>query len=128
MNRIALVEDEDLIRTMIKLNLELEGHRVCAFGDAEGLLESNSAGDDYDLILLDIMLPGVQGDEALAELRARGVHTPVMMLTAKGDVESKIGALHRGADDYLPKPFDVRELTARVEALLRRGAVQKEQL
>jgi DNA-binding response OmpR family regulator len=120
MSKIALVEDEDLISTMIRLNLEMEGFAVRAFLDAESMLDAHAEGEAYDLIMLDIMLPGMSGEDALARLRERGVDTPVMMLTAKSDVETRISALQHGADDYLPKPFNVGELIARVNALLRR--------
>jgi DNA-binding response OmpR family regulator len=74
-----------------------------------------------DIVLLDIMLPGISGEVAISELRRRGLSVPVMMLTAKRDLETRVRTLERGADDYLAKPFDVEELVARVNALLRRA-------
>jgi DNA-binding response OmpR family regulator len=122
MRKVILVEDEELISTMIRINLEQEGLAVESFGDAEAML-THVAGHpgSFDVVLLDIMLPGIQGDAALLELRRLGVDAPVMMLTAKSDVDTRVEALNLGADDYLAKPFNVRELVARVNALLRRG-------
>jgi len=121
--RIVLVEDEELISTMVRLNLEHEGFQVKSFGNAESMLAYVTANPgDFDIVLLDIMLPGMSGELALAELRRLAVAAPVMMMTAKSDVNSKVNALDHGADDYLPKPFNVRELVARVHALLRRGS------
>jgi DNA-binding response OmpR family regulator len=123
MHKVILVEDEELIRTMIRLNLEQEGLAVEWYADAESMLQQVGSGAPAcDLFLLDIMLPGMSGVEALVELRGRGQTAPVLMLTAKSEVESRVTALDLGADDYLPKPFDLRELVARVGALLRRGA------
>lgn len=120
MYRVALIEDEALIREMIRLNLETKGYQVECFDAGEGFLD-RLADAAYDVILLDIMLPGISGEDALKEIRKRGVTAPVMMVTAKGDVASKVGALLQGADDYLPKPFDIQELLARVAALIRRS-------
>lgn len=120
MYRVALIEDEALIREMIRLNLEKKGYRVECFDLGEGFLD-RLADAAYDVILLDIMLPGMPGEEVLKEIRKRGVTAPVMMVTARGDIASKVGALSQGADDYLPKPFDVQELLARVAALIRRS-------
>ena len=121
--RVVLVEDEELISTMVRLNLEHEGFHVRHFDTAEAMLEFVTADPGaIDIVLLDIMLPGMDGAQALAELRRRAIAVPVMMLTAKSDVDSRVSALEGGADDYLPKPFNVRELVARVHALLRRGS------
>ena len=128
MTRIVLVEDEELIATMVKLNLEDEGFTVEHFADAEAMLEymaDNHAG--CDLVLLDIMLPGMHGDQALVELRKLNIAAPIMMLTAKQDIETRVTALNQGADDYLPKPFNVQELVARVHALIRRSSQSREQ-
>jgi DNA-binding response OmpR family regulator len=121
MHTVLLVEDEELISTMVRLNLEQEGFAVQHFGNAESMLEfatSNPSG--FDIVLLDIMLPGMTGEEALPKLRKHCPDVPVMMLTAKQDVETRVSTLNRGADDYLPKPFNVLELIARVNSLLRR--------
>jgi DNA-binding response OmpR family regulator len=125
MHKVVLVEDEALISTMIRLNLEQEGLAVESFCEAESMLDWTAAHPAAaELFLLDIMLPGMTGVEALVELRRRGISTPVMMLTARAEVESKVEALDLGADDYLPKPFNVRELLARVNALLRRASAE----
>jgi len=122
MARVVLVEDEELISTMVRLNLEAEGLAVEHFVDAESMLkymQSNHA--KCDLVLLDIMLPGMTGDLALVELRKLNIAAPIMMLTAKQDIDTRVDALNKGADDYLPKPFNVQELVARVHALIRRS-------
>lgn len=117
MQRILIVEDEEAIANLIKVNLEAEGYCCsCAY--------DGKAGADYieketfDLILLDIMLPEINGYELLEYIKPLG--TPVIFLTAKGGVDDRIKGLKLGADDYMPKPFQIGELVARVEALLRR--------
>jgi DNA-binding response OmpR family regulator len=123
--RILLAEDEQLVGTMVRLNLESEGHEVTWCKTAPAALEE-ATGRPFDLVLLDIGLPGGDGLSVLAELRKRGIGTPVMMLTARGDVASKVKALDLGADDYLGKPFDVAELIARAGALIRRSRADRE--
>ncbi len=121
MNRVLLVEDEELISTMVRLNLEQEGFSVQHFADAESMLEFVEAHpQEFDIVLLDIMLPGISGEQALPRLREHCPDVPILMLTAKQDIETKVSTLERGADDYLPKPFNVLELVARVNSLLRR--------
>lgn len=120
MYKILVTEDEELIATMLRLNLEREGYETEVFRDAESAL-ARLATERFDLILMDIMLPGISGEEALAALRKRGVTTPVIMLTAKREVETKVAAFASGADDYLTKPFDMDELLARVQAIIRRS-------
>lgn len=119
--KILLVEDDTLLRGNIRRALELEGYTVqeCADGD-EGLyyLENNAC----DLVLLDRMLPGLDGVGILKAARRGQVATPVLMLSAMGSVEDKISGLDAGADDYLAKPFELGELLARVRALVRRPA------
>ncbi len=122
---VLLIEDEDLIGTMVQMNLESEGFRCSWLKRGDEALEFASR-EPADLILLDIAMPGLNGLELLAALRQRGVQTRVMMLTARGDVPSKVQALELGADDYLPKPFDVAELLARVRALLRRAEAEND--
>jgi two-component system response regulator TctD len=117
--RILVVEDTADIGEAIVARLERMGHAVDWERDGE------AAGDmlgvqDYDLLVLDIMLPGRDGIALLKELRARRRSTPVLVLTARSGVEDRVGALDLGADDYLVKPFDYRELEARARALLRR--------
>ena len=120
MARIIVVEDEELIATMLRINLRSAGHDVQVYSRAEDLLEHLDL-EVPDIVLLDIMLPGMNGDEALRSLRARGLELPVIMLTARKDAGLKVAALDGGADDYVTKPFDMAELLARIRALLRRG-------
>ncbi len=125
MSRLLLIEDDELVGTMIRMNLEAEGHEIhwCRDGD-EGLQWGME--QHFDLILLDISLPGMDGLRILGSLRRREVGTPVLMITARSDVDSKVHALDAGADDYLPKPFELAELLARVRALVRRSTAQRE--
>ena len=117
---VVVVEDEELIRTMIKFNLEKTGYRVSAYPDAESMLaEVNDLS--YNLIMLDINLPGMSGADALTELRNRGIRVPVIMVTAKNDLDTKVNTFDLGADDYIAKPFDMQELLARVKAMIRRS-------
>jgi DNA-binding response OmpR family regulator len=121
MSNVLLVEDEELISTMVRLNLEQEGFSVRHFADAESMLEFAAVNPQaFDIVLLDIMLPGMSGEEALPQLREHCPDVPILMLTAKQDIETKVSTLEHGADDYLPKPFNVLELIARVNSLLRR--------
>jgi DNA-binding response OmpR family regulator len=118
--RILLVEDERLIGTMVRINLERAGYEVEWHEDGQEALDAVRGGT-HDLMILDIMLPGLGGLELLSEARDAGLGTPVLILTAHAEVELKVRGLERGADDYLTKPFDVAELLARVRALLRRA-------
>jgi DNA-binding response OmpR family regulator len=119
--RILVVEDEPAIALGLEDDLKLEGYEVEVLGD--GLLASRRARESaYDLILLDVMLPGKDGYEVCRELRRAGVRTPILMLTAKAQEAEKVLGLELGADDYVTKPFSTRELRARVKALLRRSA------
>ena len=118
--KVVLVEDEALISTTVRLNLEKQGYAVTVFGDAETMLSVVHEGY-CDAIVLDIMLPGMWGDAALEELRRRDINIPVLMLTAKGDTDTKVSAFEQGADDYLSKPFDMEELMVRIKALIRRS-------
>jgi len=122
--KILLVEDEARISQFIRKGLREEGHAVdTAFDGEEGgfLAEVN----DYDLIVLDLMLPKKNGVMVCREIRERGVATPVLMLTARDSTEDKVRGLDAGADDYLTKPFAFEELLARVRALLRRRSETK---
>jgi DNA-binding response OmpR family regulator len=118
--RILLVEDERKVAAFVKRGVERE--LVCvvdmAHDGEEGLLYAKTY--EYDAIILDLMLPQKDGLEVLSDLRAREIHAPVMLLTARDSIESKVQGLEIGADDYLTKPFDLRELVARIRALLRR--------
>lgn len=117
--RILLVEDEPNAAVMLAKGLREEAYAVDIAGDGEKALEQAYL-NDYDLIILDVMLPGKDGFEVCRELRAADSAVPVLMLTARDAVEDRIVGLDSGADDYLSKPFDFEELLARVRALLRR--------
>lgn len=118
--KVLIVEDERKIARALKLGFEQERAVVEVFYDGrEGM--SAALGDDYDVIVLDRMLPGgLEGVQICSELRAKGVKTPIIMLTAKGQIRDRVAGLNAGADDYLTKPFSFEELLARVRALLRR--------
>lgn len=118
--RILIVEDEHKIAGAIKRGLEQESYAVdVAFDSDEGL--SNALTDEYDVIVLDRMLPGLlDGVEICKEVRANGIRTPILLLTAKDKVADRVDGLNAGADDYLVKPFAFEELLARIRALLRR--------
>ncbi len=123
--KILLVEDEELIGTMVKLNLTQEGFEVVWYREGKPALLS-ARHELFDLILLDIMLPDANGIDLARSLRNQGVGAPILMLTARGDVSSKVESLEAGADDYLIKPFDIRELIARVRALIRRSQGERQ--
>jgi two-component system, OmpR family, copper resistance phosphate regulon response regulator CusR len=117
--RILLVEDEPSAATMLAKGLREETYAVDIAADGETAL-AQAFVNDYDLVILDVVLPGKSGFKVCRELRTNGLAIPVLMLTARDAVEDKIEGLDSGADDYLPKPFDFDELLARVRALLRR--------
>ena len=117
--RLLIIEDELPMRTALKDCLEAEGYRVLATAEGQSGLE-RALKEKPDLILLDIMLPKLDGFAVCAELRRLSNAVPVLMLTAKGQVEDRVSGLDAGADDYLVKPFSTDELLARVRALLRR--------
>jgi DNA-binding response OmpR family regulator len=117
--RALVVEDEHRIANSIKKGLELEKLAVDVSYDGEEGFDLASS-EDYDLIILDLMLPGMDGIEICKKLRQKAVHTPILILTAKGQIEDKVEGLDAGADDYLTKPFSFEELLARVRALSRR--------
>ncbi len=117
--RILVVEDDQYIADLLKRILEKEGYTVkTASNGAEGLFMASS--NSFDLIVLDVMLPELDGFSVCSALRDRGINVPVLMLTVKDSVDDKVEGLSRGADDYLTKPFSIEELLARVKALLRR--------
>lgn len=117
--KILIVEDEHLIANALKKGLGQEHYTVdLAFDGFEGFDLASSG--DYDLILLDLMLPRMDGLEICRQLRQQQIHTPILMLTAKSQIEDKIKGLNSGADDYLAKPFAFEELLARIRALTRR--------
>ncbi len=124
MSRILIVEDEQHLARGLQFNLELEGYQVELLDTGEAALERLSDGSQAapcDLVLLDVMLPGMNGFEVATQLRARGQFIPVLMLTARGRPEDVLRGFTAGADDYLPKPFELSILLARIHGLLRRS-------
>lgn len=123
-DKILVIEDEAYIQELLQYNLEKSGYDIHVEGDGQGGMAEALTGA-YNLILLDLMLPGVSGIEICQTLRKNQgtLHTPIIMLTAKTEELDKVLGLEMGADDYVTKPFSIRELTARVKALLRRTAV-----
>ena len=118
--KILIAEDDANIRLGLVATLESEGYAVTAASDGAQALRLFPQGK-FDLVVLDVMMPKASGYDVCRELRARGTRVPVLFLTAKGEEIDKVVGLKLGADDYVTKPFGVRELLARVEALLRRG-------
>src|SRR4030095_12093523 len=119
-DRTATVEDERLVRELVAVNLRHAGYEIVA---AENFVNGKQllAGGDFQLAILDVMLPGGDGFALTRYARDLGINAPILMLTARSDTTSKVRGLDAGADDYLPKPFDVNELLERVRALLRRA-------
>ncbi len=117
--RLLIIEDEAPMRTALVETLKAEGYRVVGAVDGPSGLEL-ACTEAFDLVLLDVMMPGLDGFAVCRELRKRGRTMPVLMLTAKGRIDDRVEGLDSGADDYLMKPFSLRELLARVRALLRR--------
>jgi DNA-binding response OmpR family regulator len=122
---ILVVEDEQRLAALVRRVLVEERHAVDVAHDGDTGLDLADS-DTYDLVILDVMLPGKDGFEVCRQMRSDGVETPVLMLTARGAVEDRVAGLNVGADDYLVKPFALEELLARVNALLRRrkGALE----
>jgi DNA-binding response OmpR family regulator len=119
--QVLLVEDDPRVSRLVDRGLTEAGHRVTVASDgAEGL--AHAAGSGYDLIVLDVLLPALDGLEVCRRLRQQRVRTPILMLTARDAVPDRVAGLDAGADDYLVKPFALDELLARVRALSRRGA------
>jgi len=117
--RILVVEDEHRIGSSIKKGLELEKYAVdLAFDGRDGF--DLASTEEYDCLILDLMLPGIDGLTICDKLRKMNIHTPILILTAKSQIEDKVAGLDSGADDYLTKPFSFEELIARVRALIRR--------
>lgn len=117
--KILIIEDDHKIAQAIKIGLMQEKYAVdLAFDGIEGYDLASS--EDYDIIILDRMLPHMEGAKICRDLRSKGIHTPILMLTAKGQIEDKVEGLNAGADDYLVKPFAFEELLARIRALIRR--------
>ncbi len=120
MQKILIVEDEPSMRLGLKDNLEFEGYQVLIAEDGQAALDV-IASNIFDLILLDVMLPKISGFDVCKKLRKEGNTTPIILLTAKGEEIDKVLGLELGADDYVTKPFSLRELLARIKAVLRRG-------
>ena len=125
MQHILIIEDEPAMRMGLKDNLEFEGYEVSEAGDGELGLRKGLE-NTHDLIILDLMLPKMSGFDVCRSLRKAGVQTPVILLTAKGEEIDKVLGLELGADDYMTKPFSLRELLARIKAILRRTAHMRE--
>jgi two-component system OmpR family response regulator len=117
--RLLIVEDKPKMASLLRRALRSEGFAADVVGRGEDALWS-AAATRYDAIVLDVMLPGIDGFETCRRLRADDVWTPVLMLTARGALEDRVAGLDGGADDYLVKPFEIEELTARLRALIRR--------
>lgn len=122
-NAIVLVDDDHSLSEMLAEYLQREGFDVTRLFDGESAIHSIQATSDYQLIVLDIMMPGLNGLDVLQHLRQQQIQTPVIMLTGRGDDIDRILGLEMGADDYLSKPCNPRELLARIRALLRRSAL-----
>lgn len=119
--RILIVEDEMKLAHAMKRALELQKYAVDVVNNGKDGLDF-AIGEEFSLIILDIMLPGMDGIEICKRIRAEGIHTPVLMLTARGQISDKVTGLDVGADDYMVKPFSFEELFARIRALVRRPA------
>ena len=124
---VLVVEDDPTLRLGLKTALRSEGYRVLDAATGTSGLETALA-EQPDLVLLDVMLPGMNGFEVCQELRQRNPELPIVMLTAKGEEEDKVRGLRLGADDYVVKPFGLLELLARVDAALRRGRIAATEL
>jgi len=118
--RLLLVEDEEHLAAALRLNLELDGFEVVVAATGREAAESMLSPRGFDVIVLDVMLPDLDGFTLCERLRGAGNYTPVLMLTARNDPEDRVRGLEAGADDYLAKPFELPELLARVRSLLRR--------
>jgi two-component system, OmpR family, response regulator len=123
--RVLIVEDDPRMAAAIRRGLRFEGLVVDLADDgAEGLRAARSTA--YDVIVLDVMMPGIDGFETCVRMRKEGIRVPVLMLTARDAVEDRVRGLDGGADDYLTKPFSLSELTARLRALARRGPIEQD--
>jgi two-component system response regulator MprA len=120
--KVLVVDDERAVRDSLRRALELEGYRVELAVDGEDGLAKLRHGAPADAVVLDILMPGIDGLEMCRRLRAEGNSVPVLMLTARAEVDSRVAGLDAGADDYLSKPFALAELLARLRALLRRAS------
>jgi two-component system response regulator MprA len=120
--KVLVVDDERAVRESLRRALELEGYEVELAEDGDVALARLAANGQPDAVILDVMMPTVDGLEVCRRLRRAGNSVPVLMLTARAEVDSRVAGLDAGADDYLPKPFALEELLARLRALLRRSA------
>ena len=118
--RILVVDDERAVRESLRRALELEGYEIELAGDGNEALSRLESSEEPDAMILDVLMPGVDGLEVCRRIRGTGSKLPVLMLTARTEVEDRVAGLDAGADDYLTKPFALEELLARVRALLRR--------
>jgi two-component system response regulator MprA len=119
---ILVVDDERAVRESLRRALDLEGYSVELASDGEEALQRLALEPPPDAVILDILMPGVDGLEVCRRLRVDGNHAPILMLTARAEIDSRVAGLDAGADDYLPKPFALAELLARLRALLRRSS------
>ncbi|HJS50238.1 MAG TPA: response regulator transcription factor [Gaiellaceae bacterium] len=119
--KIFVVDDERAVRESLRRALELEGYEIELASDGEEAIERLGLAPPVDAIVLDVLMPGIDGLETCRRLRADGIRVPVLMLTARAEVDSRVAGLDAGADDYLAKPFALAELLARLRALLRRA-------
>ncbi len=118
---ILIVDDDERIRTLLARYLTSQNYRVTSAEDAADAADK-LASVSFDLLIVDVMMPGQNGFDFVQDLRKRGNAVPVILLTARGEAEDRIKGLETGADDYLPKPFEPRELTLRINAILKRAA------
>jgi len=119
---VLVVDDERAVRESLRRALELEGYGVELAADGESALERLHHGTQPDAVILDVLMPGIDGLELCRRLRSEGSGIPILMLTARAELDSRVAGLDAGADDYLPKPFALAELLARLRALLRRAS------
>jgi DNA-binding response OmpR family regulator len=125
--RLLVAEDDIRLARIVKRGLESEGHVVDVVHDGDSAVVAG-ADPDFDVLVLDVMMPGLDGMEVIRRLRDQGVSTPTLLLTARGELEDRVEGLDSGADDYLVKPFAFEELSARIRAMGRRAAVQSSRL
>ena len=125
--KVLMAEDEKELNRALKTILEFSGYEVKTTFNGKDALEATQE-NTYDIIILDVMMPIMDGLEALKEMRESGVKTPIILLTAKSTIDDKVEGLDKGADDYLTKPFDKKELLARIRAHIRNGQDKKEKV
>jgi two-component system, OmpR family, phosphate regulon response regulator OmpR len=125
MSHILVIDDDTRIRELLKAFLEGKGYRVTLASNATEA-RATLQGIVFDLVILDVMMPGESGVDFAAAVRAKGIETPILMLSAKAETDDRVTGLAAGSDDYLVKPFDPRELMLRMESLLRRTAPRSE--